>query len=301
MKKTKTIVGIVITLIIILIIFFIILAKPSDNKSRHIDRSLVVSILPLKSIVAKITGDDYKIEVLVPPGSSPETYEPTPKQLVSISDADLIFTVGLIDFEHRLMVKPTKQTGNKIVNLSDGVVLLSGCCGSAMDGGHSHHHHGVDPHIWTSPKQLKIMAANAYNAIALLHPDNKTYEANYRELLAELDELDVRIANMLGSAQVKCFFIYHPAMTYYANDYNIEQISIEQEGKEPSADQLRGLIDLARKDNIATILYQREFSKSVVETIAKDIGATPVEIDPLAENIVQSIIEITQHITANRE
>ena len=90
-------------------------------------------------------------------------------------------------------------------------------------------------------------------------------------------------------------------MTYYANDYRIEQISIEQEGKEPSADQLRNLIDLARQENITKILYQSEFSVSMVETIANDIGATPVMIDPLAEDIVRSIVEITQQITTDRE
>lgn len=293
MKKT-----IAIILAILLITILIFIAKPSNKGLNYTNKSLITSILPLKSLVGKITGDDYRIETLMPSGSSPETYEPTPKQLLSLSDADLVFTVGLIDFERKLVEKVMEQADYKVVNLSDDIALLSGSGGSSID---EHHHHGIDPHIWTSPKQLKIMAANAYRAISLLHPDNKKYEANYLKLLDELDELDVKIANILDSACIKSFFIYHPAMTYYANDYGIEQVSIEQEGKEPSADQLKSLIDLARKENIVTILYQREFSRSMVETVAKDIGATLVEIDPLAEDIFQNMIEITQHIAGSHE
>ena len=257
---------------------------------------MVVSILPLKFLIEKIVGDDYAITVLVPPGSSPETYEPTPQQLIAVSNASLVFTVGLIDFEHELISKATKSPENKIVNLSEGILLLSGCCGSAMHDHDGHHHHGVDPHVWTSPKQLKIMAANAYQAIALLSPDNEKYETNYAKLQAQLDDLDAQVGRILEASNVKHFFIYHPALTYYANDYGVEQVSIEHEGKEPSADQLRDLINLARSENIDKILYQKEFSRSVVETIAKDIGAVPVEIDPLAEDIAGSIIEITRHI-----
>ncbi len=265
----RAVVGLLLGLVVIVIALFAFLGKGANNKPEHSNNSLVVSILPLKLLVSEIIGDDYRIEVLVPPGSSPETYEPSPKQLASLSDADLVFTVGLIDFERELINKATEQADIKVVNLSDGIALLSGSCSSATDGhDHGHHHHGTDPHIWTSPKQLKIMATNVYNAIALLHPDNKTYEANYRNLLAKLDELDARVATMLDSAQVKYFFIYHPAMTYYANDYSITQVSIEQEGKEPSTEQLRNLIDLAREEKITAILYQKEFSRLMVETVS---------------------------------
>ena len=270
---------------------------PINEKQKTEGNTIVVTILPLKYIAEQIVGDDYHIDILVPPGSSPETYEPTPQQLVAVENSILILSTGLIDFEHELTLKATQSSGNKIINLSEGIDLLSGCCGGAA---HSHHNHGVDPHIWTSPKQLRIMAANAYRAIALLSPDENKYAANFEKLMHTLDELDTIVGRLITDSGIKHFFIYHPALTYYANDYMIEQVSIEHEGKEPSADQLRGLIDLARSEKIDKILYQREFSRSVVETVVKDIGATPVEIDPLAENIVQSILDIT-HLITNRK
>lgn len=292
MKKA---IYIIIVGVIVAIAVFLVASRnqvlPKNDK-----KTLLVSILPLKYIVGQIVGDDYRIEVLVPPGSSPETYEPTPQQLIDMSNADLVLTTGLIDFEHALVSKITQQSQDKVINLSDGIELLSGCCGSAGHG-HNHHHHGVDPHIWTSPKQLKVIAGNAYRAIALLPDAPNAYETNYNNLMEMLDDLDNKIEVLIEASQVKYFFIYHPALTYYANDYGVGQVSVESEGKEPSADQLRNLIDLARRENIDKILYQREFSKSVMETIASDIGATPVEIDPLAEDIVKSILDMTYLIT----
>ena len=197
---------IVIGLLLILTVFMI---KTPNKKQKH-SNNLVVSILPLKYLVSKIIGDDYHIEVLTSQGTSPETYEPTPKQLVSLSDSSLVFTVGLIDFERELINKLSKQTDIKVVNLSEDVSLLSGSCGCQEDkDSHGHHHHGVDPHIWTSPKQLKIMASNAYRAISLLHSDNKYYEANLHALLTELDELDaqLRVCSLLQKRSISSYII----------------------------------------------------------------------------------------------
>ena len=131
------------------------------------ENTFYVSILPLRSIVEEIVGDDFKIEVLVPPGASPETFEPTPRQFVELNKAQLIFNVGLIDFETTLLGKVGDQA--KVVNLSRGIDLIAGSCSHGHDG-HEHGHghaHGVDPHVWTSPKALQTMAANAYEAIRL--------------------------------------------------------------------------------------------------------------------------------------
>lgn len=288
----KILIGIVTGLILIAIIVILFINPVNDVKID--DNKLIVSILPIKYIIENIVEDDYYIEVIVPPGSSPETYEPTPQQLISIADATLIFTIGLIDFERELIARLPKQFDNKIVNLSRNVKLLDGCCCGAVHGNHTH---SIDPHIWMSPKQLITMANNAYEAISLLHPENKKYENNYITLIHKLEMLDSKVQGLLDQSDVNHYLIYHPALTYYANDYDLHQLAIEQDGKEPSALQLRDLIESAKRENIKIILYQKEFSKSVVETIAKDIGATSVEINPLAENIDESILHITRSIT----
>ena len=217
------------------------------------ENTFYVSIPPLRSIVEGIVGDDFKIEVLVPPGASPETFEPTPRQFVELNKAQLIFNVGLIDFETTLLGKVGDQA--KVVNLSHGIDLIAGSCSHGHDG-HEHGHghaHGVDPHVWTSPKALQTMAANAYEAIRNAYPDSVKYEAGYNRLRSTLKELDIRTAEKIARSGVKYFIVYHPALTYYARDYGLRQVAIEADGKEPSAKQLTAVIRQAREDGVRRI------------------------------------------------
>lgn len=256
------------------------------------ENTLYVSILPLRSIVQQIVGDDFKVEVLVPPGASPETFEPTARQFVNLNKAQLVFNVGLIDFETTLLNKMEDQ--EKVVNLSRGIDLIEGTCSHA---GH-HHAHGVDPHVWTSPKALQHMAANAYKAIRNACPDSVKYETRYNRLQARLKELDARTAEKIARSGVEYFIVYHPALTYFARDYGLRQVAIEADGKEPSAKQLTAIIRQAREDGVRKIFYQSQFPASTVEIIARDIDAEFVEIDPLAEDAIANIDRMTDLITA---
>lgn len=261
--------------------------RPADGEP------LYVSILPLRSLVQGIVGDDFDIEVLVPPGASPETFEPTPRQFVGLNKARMVFNVGLIDFETMLLAKVEDQA--KVVNLSRGIELIAGTC---SHGSHGHTHtHGIDPHVWTSPRALQKMAENAYEAIREAYPDSVKYETNYRLLQQELKALDERTAARIAASDVEYFIIYHPALTYYARDYGLRQIAIEADGKEPSAKQLTQLIRQAREDGVRRILYQSQFPASAVEVIARDIDAQYVEVDPLREDVIANIGEITGIIT----
>jgi len=262
---------------------------------------LYVSILPLRSLVQGIVGDDFDIEVLVPPGASPETFEPTPRQFVGLNKARMVFNVGLIDFETTLLAKIEDQA--KVVDLSRGIELIAGTC---SHGSHGHTHtHGIDPHVWTSPRALQKMAENAYEAIREAYPDSVKYETNYRLLQQELKALDERTAARIAASDVEYFIIYHPALTYYARDYGLRQIAIEADGKEPSAKQLTQLIRQAREDGVRRILYQSQFPAStveviaedIVEVIARDIDAEYAEVDPLREDVIANIEEITGIIT----
>ena len=256
--------------------------RPADGEP------LYVSILPLRSLVQGIVGDDFDIEVLVPPGASPETFEPTPRQFVGLNKARMVFNVGLIDFENTLLAKVEDQ--EKVVNLSRGIELIAGTC---SHGSHGHTHtHGIDPHVWTSPRALQKMAENAYEAIRKAYPDSVKYETNYRLLQQELKALDERTAARIAASDVEYFIIYHPALTYYARDYGLRQIAIEADGKEPSAKQLTQIIRQAREDGVRRILYQSQFPASAVEVIARDIDAQYVEVDPLREDVIEEITGI---------
>lgn len=153
----------------------IVLLTACITNNRQNNRILYVSIQPLQSLVDSIVGGDFEVEVLVPAGASPETFEPTPRQFVELNEAQLIFNVGLIDFETSLLGKIEQQ--EKVIDLSRGIALIEGSCSHSS---HGHNHtHGVDPHVWTSPKALQKMAANAFEAIRKAYPDSVKYETNY--------------------------------------------------------------------------------------------------------------------------
>ena len=262
------------------------------NRETKIENCVVVSISPLKPLVQEILGDDFEVLVLVPQGASPETFEPTPKQLQKVESARFVFGTGLLAFEQELLNRVARK--EQIINLSQGIETISGCCS------HSHHHghaHGVDPHIWCSPKSLIKMAENMQNAIALEMPDSTKYIERYNTLNTKLLELDEEVADKCNKSLHKSFLIYHPALTYLARDYGLTQIAIENEGKEPSSKRLNHIIKHARKDGVKHVFYQSEFPASVVEVICNDIGATAVEINPLDENIIDNIRHITTLIT----
>ena len=259
------------------------------------DRSTIyVSIAPLKGLVASIVEDDFEVQVLVPSGASPETFEPSARQLAALHEAQWVFQIGLIDFETTLLDK--LNPADHLVSLHDGVELIAGSCT------HGHHHHGahahgVDPHIWTSPRALQQMASSVYETIRAAYPDSVRYTANYERLLGDLRALDRRVEERIAASGITRVVVYHPALTYYARDYGIRQDAIEQEGKEPSARQLATLIREAREAGVRAILYQRQYPRSVVETVAADIGAEAVEFDPLAEDVMANIDHITDLIT----
>jgi zinc transport system substrate-binding protein len=261
-----------------------------DNDPRP---TIYVSIAPLKPLIEGITGDDFRIEVLVPAGASPETFEPTPKQVIALNSSRFIFGTGLLDFERALLGRIENR--EQIVNLDKGISPIAGTCSHTHHS--SHCHHGIDPHVWCSPKQLMTMAENAYEAIATAMPDSVKYETAYTALCNELLALDEEVTEMCRLSPHSYFIIYHPALTYLARDYGLEQISIEHEGKEPSVKRLAGIITGARNVQTKRIFYQSTYPRSTVEVIAEDIGAEPVEIDPLREDIFTNIEEITHLIT----
>lgn len=278
----------------LLYIALILAAAGCSPKPAADEPTIYVTIAPLRSVVERIVGDDFSIEVLVPAGASPETFEPSARQYVALNETRWIFSTGLIDFETTLLHRLENQT--KIINLSEGIELIAGSCSHTHHHHDGHHHHGVDPHIWTSPRALKQMAENSYRAIAAAYPDSVKYADNFARLSADIEALDKRTEAALQQAEVKMVVVYHPALTYYARDYGLRQEAIEQEGKEPSARALARLIAMGREAGVGHILYQRQYPRSVVETVARDMGAEAVEFDPLGEDVIATIDSITSLI-----
>ena len=267
----------------------------SCNNKVEVENRVVVTIAPLKPLVEDILGDDFEVSVLVPQGASPETFEPSAKQLGEVESARFVFGTGLLEFEQELLSRVARN--EQIINLSEGIELIAGSCSHAHHY-HAHNHaHGVDPHIWCSPKSLSKMAENIHKAIAREMPDSTKYNERYTTLSLKLLALDAEVEAMCKQSTHLTFLIYHPALTYLARDYGLTQVAIEHEGKEPSAKHLAHIIGEARKDGVRNIFYQSEFPASSVEVICQDINAKAVEINPLDEDICANIHRIVTLIT----
>ena len=260
------------------------------TKSDSDKKTIFVTITPMQSIIEEITAGDFNIEVIVPKGASPETFEPTPKQVTSFSDAEFIFSTGIIDFEQSLVERIGGDA--EVVNLSNGIELIAGSCSH----GNHQHKHGVDPHIWTSPRALRTMVTNAHKAIMAHYPDSVKYTEATGRLLERIDALDTYCATRIKAEGVEAMMIYHPAYTYYARDYGIEQIAIEHDGKEPSLRQTTALIEKAKEHGVKAILRQPQYSEDKVRAIANDAGAEIITTDPLAEDILGEIERVTEII-----
>ena len=179
----------------------------------------------------------------------------------------------------------------RVINTSENVPLLAGTCGHEAHD----HGHGTDPHIWLSPKCLKIMAENVYGQLSELYPDSVEYKAGYERFDRQLDSLDRALQETFAGRQT-AFMIFHPALTYLAHDYGLTQTPLENEGKEPSAAHLRNLIETGRNSGIGKVFFQRQFSKNTVDAIAAELGLEAVAIDPLDGNVTDNILHIAQLI-----
>jgi len=254
-----------------------------------------VSILPLKFFADKIVGDAFKVEVTVPPGAGPETYSPTPKQMMLLGEASAYFSIGYLGFEQSL-IENFKSTNPDLPFFvtSKRIDLIK----DEKEHGDHDHLQGVDPHIWSSPKTARLIALNIFDGMVQIDPSNSdTYQKNLNLLLAEISRVDSTVTSLLAKATSKKFIIFHPALGYFARDYGFEQLAIEFEGKVPSPKHLQTVIETAKSENIKFVLIQKEFDKENAEIIAKETSSKVIQIDPLDYNWPEQMISIAEKLS----
>lgn len=244
---------------------------------------ITVSIEPLRYLTEQIVGDRFEVVTMVPKGSSPETYEPTARQMADLSESILYIKVGELGFERTWMPRLTSNAPHiTVVNSSEGITS----------------HIGDDPHSWMSARNAIIMAHNIYEAVKRIDvKDSVFFRQRLDSLCNVIHATDKYIKQTTAKAQCKSFIIYHPALTYFASDYGLEQLALEEHGREPSAAELEQIISTARAKGVKTMFVQREFANRNVDIITNTIGARKVEINPLGYDWNKEMRRIAAEMT----
>ena len=282
---------------IFLLLTTLTLAACAGNGENNRTQTLTVTIEPLRYFTEAIAGDKFQVVSIVPKGGNPETYDPTPQQLVDLSKASL--RIGHIGFEQAWIERLQANTPQlPFYDMSQGVDLIHEIHPHAHTQGN---HDGVEPHIWNSIPNAHIISANICKALSEIDPDNQEY---YRHRLDSvqrmIDRTEREMQRYLSNADPS-FLIYHPALSYFARDYSLQQISIEEGGKEPSPTHLQELMNLCRQKQVRVVFVQQEFDQRNAEVIAQQLHLKIVPINPLTYDWAKEMIHIAQSLSKNEQ
>jgi len=262
---------------LILVVLLISCGRQNETGRKIIS----VSIGPFKYFVEEIAGDNFEVNVMVPPGSNPHIYEPYPDQINMLRKSVAYVSNGYLGFEMTWL--------DRFYEMNRRMKKLS--LGDSIDPIAPEHHHvgehseGADPHYWVSPVCAMKMASSVREFIIELDPVNRgKYDENFKILSEKILEVDSLAGELTASGGKKAFMIYHPNLAYLARDYGLEEIAVENDGKEPSPSRLKELIDLAKIENLKIIMVQREYDTRNARAIADETGSRVVVIDPLSDD-----------------
>lgn len=274
----------------------LVVAACANHQSSE-QKILAVSIEPQRQVLEQLAGPSFKVTTLLGRGADPETFDPSTAQRVAVDRADMYFATGVLPFEKRLLESLGDDT--EFVDTSEGMKLLYGT------HGHSHHHgdadHGhldADPHYWSSIEGIRVMSRNMARALSEKYPDS-TALINERlvKFTSSLDSLSRVITGRIANAGHRTFAVWHPSLSYFANENGLEQLSLGTEGKELSAKELAEAIDHARADSVAVFFFQPGIDSRQAEVLSESIGSRLVPINPLDYDWRGQLILIADEIS----
>ena len=264
-----------------------------------------VSIQPQRYFVQQIGGEHVAVEVMVAPGASPATYEPKPRQMAALTEARLYFAIG-VPFETAWLDKiAAANPAMQVIHTDRGIrkrPMAAHRHGASEPHGHDDpdHDHGIpDPHIWLAPPLIEHQAQTICEALQAADPAHSAeYAANLRRFAADLAALDRALRVMFADKAGQQFMVFHPSWGYFAEAYDLEQVTVEIEGKNPKPAQLQALIEHARERGIRVIFVQPQFSTRSAELLAREIGGRVVFADPLAADWAANLKAVAAQVAA---
>lgn len=279
----------------------------SKEKSPLLGKPIIfVGVEPLAFFVEQIVGDHFQVEVLVGPGQSPHTFEPSPQQVVALGRASLFCHVGL-PFEESLIRKiKASQIPLQVVDLRGGsgehCVELTKSSREhfkedEIESGESHDHGGMDPHVWLSPKNMICLAEVVYQQVSQLDSLNKAeYEQRYQDLVDSIVSIDAELQEKLGPYAGRSFFVYHAAFGHFASHYHLHERAIEHGGKGPTPQQIKHLIEEARAADVRVIFTQPQFDSRSAKVISEAIDGKLIELNPLSRDVIGTVKRLGQSL-----
>ena len=258
---------------------------------------VVASVEPHAFLVEQIGGERVHVEVLVPAGKEPETYQITPDKLKTLSHAQVFFRTGM-PLEDPLLPKLQSLSKSlRVIDLRSGLPLRELEIHHSHGSGHAHHDQ-TDPHIWFAPTLLKAEAKMVLRTLQECDPNGSTtYQENYENVVRQIESVRTEISEMLASKQGEIIFVFHPAYGYFCDEFGLRQWAIEYEGKSPKPQQIAELIEEAKKLSSAPkIFVQPEFSQSSAQAVAEAIGAKVIVHSPLDRDVLQSMLRFARFV-----
>ncbi|MCM1310138.1 MAG: zinc ABC transporter substrate-binding protein [Bacteroides sp.] len=236
---------------------------------------ITVSIEPQRWLLERIVGEKMEVRTLMARGGNPESYEPSFSHLADLEQSDIYMQMGNLGFESALIDRLERNFPElPIVNLSDSIDLITD------DPGHGH---GIDPHVWNSTTNARIIARNMLRVVARLDSKNADYyNINFSKLIHTIDSVDSICRTLLEPLEGRSFAVWHPSLSYFARDYGLNQISVGVEGKEHSVPDTRVILDNIEQQNASVFLVQQDFDTSKAAGILNNHLSIRVEsINPL--------------------
>lgn len=299
----------------------------TDQKTKISKAIVALAIVPEKTFVEKIAGDDFEIVLMIPPGYSPTNYEPTPAQMQLFSKAHYYFTMCMPTEKNTIL--PHLNPKTELIDLAE--VVASRYPDLTLT---EHHHHDDeegqlheeeelhaseaiaehshdeeeehtdrerDPHIWLSPKRSILMVEKMAEALIKIAPSPEranAYQANAKKYIEEIQKADNQIRQELAKGKCRDFFVFHPSFGYFAEEYELTQHSLEKAGKEATAKHLVEMIKLAKEKGIKAIFCQAEIDSRQTKAFAEEIKGKTYQLDPLAADYPQNLVRMAKQIAS---
>ncbi len=259
---------------------------------------VLVTIPPHAALVERLAGDAVIVDVVLEAGESPASFDPTPRRIQRLADAQLWLTTGAPlepALEPRLVAAAPDL---KVVPTHTRLEFLA----DPHDHGHDHDHGEMDPHLWLSARNTLAQVAVMAVALGELLPAQAGAIADAQYILEEeLRALDRDLATMLAPVAGRTFFVFHPAFGYFARDFELRQEAVERGGLAPSPRHLAELLTSIHDQGATTIFLQPQYSDQTVRSIAREADLAVVVLDPLAADHLANLRRIGEALATGLE